>query len=196
MPVFRTAAVALLVAVAIPAVSTSVRAQDNSIAGRVVSAGSNEPLPAAQISVVGSSLRVNSDDQGRFRLTGLSGTSVRLDVRRIGYRGVEVTARIGQTDVLVQLLSNPQSLEAVVVTGTAAAQAKREIGNAVATINASDVVATAPILSMQGLINGRAPSVVVMPTSGMVGSDSRCECAAVPAFRSATIRSCTSTAFA
>jgi len=167
MSVFRTAAVALLIAVALP---PTARAQDNSVGGRVVAAGTNEPLPGAQITAVGGTARATSDEQGRFRLTGIAGTSPRIEVRRIGYRSSEVAVRLGQTDLVVQLSANPQSLEAVVVTGTAAAQQKREIGNAVATINASEVVASAPILSMQGLINGRAPSVVVMPTSGMVGS--------------------------
>src|SRR5262245_8934355 len=167
MSVFRTAAVALLLAVAIP---PTARAQDNSVGGRVVAAGTNEPLPGAQITAVGGTARTTSDEQGRFRLTGITGTSPRIEVRRIGYRSSEIAVRIGQTDLVVQLSANPQSLDAVVVTGTAAAQQKREIGNAVATINASEVVASAPILSMQGLINGRAPSVVVMPTSGMVGS--------------------------
>jgi TonB-linked SusC/RagA family outer membrane protein len=70
-------------------------------------------------------------------------------------------------------VNTPTSLEATVVTGTAGAQAKREIGNSVGTINASDIVATAPILSMQGLLNGRTPSLVVMPTSGQVGTGSQ-----------------------
>ena len=70
----------------------------------------------------------------------------------------------------VSLTSNPTSLEAVVVTGTVGAAQKRELGNAIGTINASDVVAEAPVLNMQGLINGRSPSIVVMPTSGQVGT--------------------------
>ena len=98
------------------------------------------------------------------------GLAVRLDVRRIGYRTVQVPARVGATNVIVSLTSNPTSLEAVVVTGTVGAAQKRELGNAIGTINASDVVATAPILNMQGLLNGRSPSIVVMPTSGQVGT--------------------------
>jgi TonB-linked SusC/RagA family outer membrane protein len=72
--------------------------------------------------------------------------------------------------VQIVLTLNPTSLEAVVVTGTPGAAQKRELGNAVGQINAADVVANAPILSMQSLINGRTPGVVVMPTSGQVGT--------------------------
>ena len=149
------------------------RAQDNSVSGRVVAAGSNEGLAGAQITVSGGTQRAASDADGRFRITGLTGTDVRLDVRRIGYRTVQVPARVGTTNLLVSLTSNPTSLEAVVVTGTVGASQKREIGNAIGTINASEVVATAPVLNMQGLLNGRSPSIVVMPTSGQVGTGSQ-----------------------
>src|SRR5205814_1714507 len=130
-----------------------------------------EPLAGAQVGIVGGTQRTMTDDQGRFRLTGLTGAAVTLDVRRIGYASQRISGvRVGRTDVVVTLLVNPQSLETIVVTGTAGATQKRELGNAVGQINAADVVASSPILSMQGLINGRTPSVVVMPTSGMVGS--------------------------
>jgi hypothetical protein len=78
----------LLSAVAVAVVSLGVRvgalhAQDNSVAGRVQATGTNEPLRGAQISVVGGTQRAATDEQGHFRLTGLTGTSVVLDVRRI-----------------------------------------------------------------------------------------------------------------
>lgn len=163
MRVFRTAMVLL-------GIATAVHAQDNAIAGRVRVAGTNEPVANAQITVPGATQRAVSDSQGAFRITGLTGTNVTLDVRRIGYRSERVPARVGQTDLLIQLVSTPANLDAVVVTGTPGATQRREIGNSVGIINAADVVATAPILSMQGLLNGRTPSLVVLPTSGQVGT--------------------------
>src|SRR5438309_5208087 len=87
-------------------------AQGNAVAGRVQVAGTNEPLAAAQITVAGGQQGAVSDEQGRFRLAGFSGTTVTLNVRRIGYRTTAVTARVGQTDLVVSLLGNPTSLEA------------------------------------------------------------------------------------
>ena len=162
-----------LSALALTGVSRPLSAQDNSVAGRVVVSGTNEPIRAAQVTVANSQLGAVTDEQGRFRITGLSGTTVTLNVRRIGYRTQTVSARVGQSDLIVSLVNNPTSLEATVVTGTSGAQAKREIGNSVGTIDASSLVATAPILSMQGLLNGRTPSLVVMPTSGQVGTGSQ-----------------------
>src|SRR4051812_12525783 len=153
--------------------SRPLHAQGNSIAGRVQVAGTNEPVRSAQISVAGTQLGAVSDEQGQFRITGVTGTSVTLNVRRIGYRTETVTARAGQTDLVVTLTSNPTSLEATVVTGQSGATARREIGNSVGSIDASSIVATAPVISMQGLLNGRTPSLVVMPTSGQVGTGSQ-----------------------
>ena len=160
----------------------ALHAQDNSVAGSVRASGTNEPLRGAQISVVGGSQRAVSDERGQFRLTGLSGTNVTLDVRRIGYRDQHVAVRVGQTDLVVAMTVNPAALEAVVVTGTPGAQEKREIGNAVTTVDAASVVQVAPIPSMQSLLNGRAPGLVVMPTSGAVGTGSQVRIRGISSF--------------
>lgn len=149
------------------------QAQAGEIAGTVTAVGTAEPLAGAQVVVAGGSQRAVTDDRGRFRITGIAGPTVTLEVRRIGYRLERVQARAGETNLGIALTVNPASLEAVVVTGTVGATERRAIGNAVATISASEVTATAPIVSMQSLINARAPGVVVMPTSGMVGTGSQ-----------------------
>ena len=157
-------------------------AQEGTISGRVIAVGTKEPLSGAVVTVVGATQRANTDAQGQFRLAGVSGTSVTLDVRRIGYRGERVNARVGQNDVVVALTVNPTALEAVVVTGTAGAQEKREIGNAVTTVDAAAVTQATPIPSMQSLLNGRAPGLVVMPTSGAVGTGSQVRVRGIASF--------------
>src|SRR5689334_22229802 len=106
---FAAGALAILAAVVVP---RQLRAQDNSIAGRVQVAGTNEPLPAAQVSVAGGTQGAATDEQGRFRITGLTGANVTLNVRRIGYRTTTVGARVGQTDLVISMVANPTSLEA------------------------------------------------------------------------------------
>ena len=151
----------------------SLLAQTGTVAGTVVAASTLDPLAGAQVSVVGTTVRAVSDERGQFRLAGLSGTTVALEVRRIGYSMARLNARVGDDEVRITLAPSATSLEAVVVTGTAGAAQKRELGNAIGTINAAEVVATAPIVSMQSLLNGRTPGVVIMPTSGQVGSGSQ-----------------------
>lgn len=161
-------ATAMLFCVA--AFATPAAAQQGAVGGTVVAAGTSQPVAGAQVVITGTTIGATTNERGEFRLAGVTGTIVTLEVRRIGYRLARVPARVGRDDNQVVLTQNPASLEAVVVTGTPGATQKRELGNAVGTINAADVVATAPVMSMQGLLNGRSPSVVVMPTSGQVGT--------------------------
>src|SRR3954462_147287 len=105
--VFRTFSPLAVAMLALLATASPLHAQDNSVAGRVRATGSNEPLPGAQITVVGGTQRAAADENGQFKITGLTGTMVTLDVRRIGYRSERVAARVGQQDVSVSLNSNP-----------------------------------------------------------------------------------------
>jgi TonB-linked SusC/RagA family outer membrane protein len=148
-------------------------AQQGTIAGIVVAAGSQEPMSGAQVVVTGTTLRTVANESGAFRIANVSGENVTLEVRRIGYKLARVPARVGDEAVRVVLTLNPTSLAAVVVTGTPGAAQKRELGNAIGQIDVSQVVASAPILSMQSLLNGRTPGLVVMPTSGQVGTGSQ-----------------------
>src|SRR5207244_11091292 len=71
-----------------------VAAQGGSVAGIVVSRGSGAPVGDVQITVAGTALRAFTDARGRFHFDDLSGTSVVLQVRRIGFR--VVTDKIGR----------------------------------------------------------------------------------------------------
>jgi len=175
LPILALAGLLTALRPALPG-ATLVAQEAATIAGVVSAAGTQEPLVGAQIVVVGGTQRATSDERGRFRLTGLTGsvgTPVTIEVRRIGYRESRVPTRIGDTNVGVQLSVNPTSLEAVVVTGTPGATEKRAIGNAVSTVNAAEVTQIAPVTNMQQLLNGRAPGVVILPTSGAVGTGSQ-----------------------
>ena len=163
---------ALAAAVSPPAVVAAQPAQ-GAVAGTVVAEGSQRPIADAQVSVEGSPLAAATDASGRFRIAGVTGAEVRLTVRRIGYRPATVTARVGATDVRVVLGERALELSQVVVTGTAGAQERRAIGNAVSTVRASDVVATQPVRNVQDLLTGRAAGVSVVASSGQVGTGSR-----------------------
>lgn len=156
---------------------SSAGAQGGVIAGTVVAEASQRPLAGAQVSVPDQAGKGGvTDASGHFRIVGLSGSTgsqVMLNVRMIGYRAAAQTAHLGATDVKFSMGERLVELNSVVVTGTAGGQQQRALGNSVAKINAAEVVATAPVPTVQDLINGRAPGVVVLPGTGMVGSGSR-----------------------
>jgi TonB-linked SusC/RagA family outer membrane protein len=167
----RHAAIVSLMATSILAAPEVTRAQDGVVAGIVVVAGSQRPLPGAQVSVPGQPGRgALTDGAGRFRITGISGDQVVLSARLLGYRADSQTVRVGATDVRFALAERVLELNQVVVTGTAGAERKRSIGTSVASVKAADVVAQTSVPSVEGLLVGRAPGLVVLPGTGQIGS--------------------------
>ena len=158
--------------VAVLAAGAPLAAQQGVIAG-IVSGVGGVPIPQAQIRVAGTDRVTLSDAAGRFRLTEVSGDQVTLQVRRIGFRPQDVQARVGEMNVQIAMAEQPVALDEVVVTGTVGAQAKREIGNAITTIDAAEIAATQPVRSLQDMLTGRASGVSVVASSGQVGTGSR-----------------------
>ncbi len=148
-----------------------VRAQAGVVAGSVVAAGTQRPLPGAQIAVAGQAGRgAVTDGSGGFRITGLTGTTVVVNVRLLGYRPVTDTVRVGATALRFTLLERALELSTLVVTGTAGGAEKRELGTSVASVKVSDVMAQTSVPSVEGLLNGRAAGVDIVGTSGQVGA--------------------------
>ena len=113
-----------------------------------------------------------ADANGRFLLLNVLGTQVELRVLMLGYREARLTVRAGETSVRILLEESAIALDELVVTGQPGGTARRAMGNSIATVNAANVVSTGVVKSMRDLINARAPGVVVMPSTGMVGSGS------------------------
>jgi TonB-linked SusC/RagA family outer membrane protein len=148
-------------------------AQLTTVAGTVVSATSSSPIPAATVVVSGTTLGTSTDGNGRFRIGGLIGESITLEVRRIGFRPLRQTVRVGTTDVRLALTEQSISLDEIVITGTTGGQARRELGNAITTIDAAGVTSQGTVNNVQQLLNGRSAGVFVIPATGNVGTGSR-----------------------
>jgi TonB-dependent SusC/RagA subfamily outer membrane receptor len=163
-----------LAAGALFVVPSGVRAQSGVVEGTAVTSGTQRPLPGVQITVVGIAGKgASSDASGRFRITGLPEGTVVLNARLIGYRPHIDTVRVGTTNVRLSLSERAMELDQVVVTGTAGATQRRELGTSVAALNVSEVTAQTAVPSIEQLLNGRTPGVVVLSTSGQVGAGSQ-----------------------
>jgi len=144
------------------------QAQGGTISGVVLDRGQT-PLPNAQVTVQGTRLGSQTDANGRFRIAGINGTSVVLEIRRLGYKMTTTTASVG-TETRVSMEPASINLDAVVVTGQPGSTVKRTLGVDIVQIDASSVTAKAPIDNVQNLINGRAPGVTILQNSGVIGS--------------------------
>lgn len=155
-------------------VAAPLRAQGTGrISGTVVTETGQRPIGAAQIVLRGTTSGTVSSDDGRFTIANVPAGQQTIEVRRIGYGMVSrtVTVTAGETvTVTIGISERAIALDEVVVTGTAGATEKRKLGNTVTTVDASDVVAKAPMQSVDQLIEGRAAGVNMITTQGNVGS--------------------------
>ena len=139
-------------------------------AGVVVEELTLRPLAGAQVVVEGTGRGTLTDADGRFLLTGLIGSDVTLRVVMIGYRGVTRSVATGTTDLRIALAESAIELNEVVVTGTPGATRKRAIGNAVATVDAEQILAVAEPATVQQLLSSRVPGVNILKGAGEIGT--------------------------
>ena len=150
----------------------AVRAQSGTVAGTVTAegAGTQRPLGGAQVVVEGVAGKGSvTDGSGRFTINGLNGGTVIITTRLIGYRPRTDTVNVGATDLQFTLAERTLELNQMVVTGTAGGAQKRELGTAVVSVDAVDVLDQTAVTNVEGLLNGRAPGVNIIPSSGQVG---------------------------
>ncbi|HEX3865888.1 MAG TPA: SusC/RagA family TonB-linked outer membrane protein [Gemmatimonadaceae bacterium] len=177
---------ALLLATALPLIIVTpqvVCAQAGTISGTITAEGTQRPLGGAQVSVesVPGKAAV-TDGSGRFTIADLSGSTAILAIRLLGYRPITDTVRVGSRDIRIELSERALELNSVVVTGTAGGAQTRELGTSVASINAADVTAQTAIPSVESLLNGRAPGVDVIGTTGQVGAGAQIRVRGVGSF--------------
>ncbi|MGH7719359.1 MAG: TonB-dependent receptor domain-containing protein, partial [Gemmatimonadaceae bacterium] len=135
-----------------------------------VQAGTLAPVAGAQVQVQGTQLGGITDAAGQFRITGLTGAQVTLQVRRVGFQPTTQTARVGDLAVRILLSETTVELDEVVVTGTAVGQQRRSIGNSVLRLNASEELQRSAAPDLATLLQSRSPGVIINPTTGRIGS--------------------------
>jgi TonB-dependent starch-binding outer membrane protein SusC len=142
-------------------------AQQRPITGRVTSAPSGEPVARASVAVAGTAITAVTSEQGEFSLAAPS-SDVTLVVRRIGFKRREVAVPASQNRVEVTLEPDVFNLEAVVVTGIATGVERRNLGNAVATVGASDL-GYVPTPSIEQQLQGKVAGADIQENSGAPG---------------------------
>jgi TonB-linked SusC/RagA family outer membrane protein len=177
-PVRALAAAALtsLLCTALSAALPSTVAAQATFVGKVTNQ-TQVPVAGALVVVPRLRLSTQTNDAGVFRLTLPAeriGQQDTMRVTRIGYgpRDVVITVRAGTNAIDVTLVERAVALNEVVVTGTVGNQERRAQAAVVASVDASNIVQTAPVSSVQQLLSGRVPGVSVTQANGSVGSTS------------------------
>ena len=122
-------------------------ARPYTLSGLVLDADTDEPLPGANVGIEGTSIGAAADVSGAFTLEATLEPGT-YDVRAtfIGYRPVSQTVTLGEeaTVALEPFLLEEDVIrtDEVVVTGTGAPTERRQLGNAISTVNARDLAET------------------------------------------------------
>jgi len=146
------------------------------VIGTVEDANTGERLTGVNMIVDELTIGTTSDASGQYRIENVPAGSYTLVARYLGYQTQRVTISVTnnqETVVQIRLQESLIELDQVIVTGAAGTVQRRAIGNTITSVKASDIVEYTPVPTMQALINGRAPGVVIMPGTGMVGGGSK-----------------------
>jgi TonB-dependent SusC/RagA subfamily outer membrane receptor len=160
-----------IAAIAAPALA---QAQQASITGRITDQASGQPVQEARILVIGTSLFTSSGVDGRYTLRNVPPGTAEVRVLRVGFQEQKrsVTTTAGQTATLdIAMTQTVVQLDEVVTTATGQ-QRRTELGNSVTNLDATKLLANAPIHQMGDLLVAKAPGVQVLP-SNMTGAGSR-----------------------
>ncbi len=145
------------------------------ITGRVVDRANQRPIEGVQIRIIGTQRGAQTDATGQYRIAAVPAGSHRLIAQRIGYSASQVTVDVatnGTTTADFSLASAATQLDQVLITATGQTERKRENGNAVATIDTSNITLAAT-QNFSDVLAARSPGVSVTTSGGTTGGGSR-----------------------
>lgn len=135
------------------------------ITGRVTDATTGQPVPAAQVTVVGTGTGALTNQEGVYTIRGVLPGALTLRALRLGFAEMRQPATVTAAQVSTvnfQLRSVTMTLSPVVTTVTGD-QRRVEVGNAIAQVNAAEVVQERGVSNVADLLTARAPGVMVIP---------------------------------
>jgi TonB-linked SusC/RagA family outer membrane protein len=147
--------------------SASAFAQTRRVSGVVTVEGSGEPLAAASVNVVGTSVGSYTDDQGRFSLIAPDGPAT-LRVRRIGFVQKTIPVTAGDNELNVSLARDVLQLETQVITGAATTVSSLNAANDVAVVR-SEKLNKVPTPTIDQALQGKVAGAVITQNSGAPG---------------------------
>ena len=131
----------------------------------VVHDDNGDPLYGAFVVEKGTTNGVSTDIEGKFEIYVPSGAV--LEFQFIGYKTQEIRLSAGQQILSVQMETDENLMEEVVVTAFAT-QKKINVTGAISAVNGTDLVAS-PVANISNALVGNTPGVSGLQTSGEPG---------------------------
>jgi TonB-dependent SusC/RagA subfamily outer membrane receptor len=165
---------AVAFAAALAVVAHPVAAQTGTVTGSATDASTSAGIQSVQVYLVDSGLDTLTNANGRFLILNVPAGSYTLRAERLGYAAQEIQINVTAGGTVTQdfdLASEALGLDEIVVTGTAGAARRREIGNTIAQVEVADIAE--PPQSVDALLQGRVAGMTVLNASGNAGSGAR-----------------------
>lgn len=138
-----------------------------SVSGKVTDA-EGKGIPAVSVTIQNTTFGTTTDNNGMYTLSanGKPGSYTVL-FSGVGFKSREQTAQLSSSDatVSIQLENDALGLDEVVVTGTLGRTSKRQLGNSISTVNASQLQNTGAS-NLSAILNGRVMGAQVTQNSG------------------------------
>jgi outer membrane receptor protein involved in Fe transport len=144
--------------------------QGGRVVGRVTATESGAPMGEVQVFIPGTGLGTLTRQNGTFIIFEVPAGPHEVRAERIGMAPVtrQVTVLAGQVvEVDFQMTTQALGLDEIVVTGTAGAARRREVGSTIAQLNVADI----PAKTTQSveLLQAAAPGLQITKDSGVLG---------------------------
>jgi outer membrane receptor protein involved in Fe transport len=148
--------------------------QSGRVIGLVVDSLSGAPIGGVQVYLERSTMGTVTRQNGRYAIINVPPGTYQVRAERIGLTLAlrEITVAAGETvEVDFTLAQKALGLDEIVVTGTAGAARRREIGNSISQINVADIPERA--VDVTDLIQSKAPGVEVTVGGAGAGQGSK-----------------------
>ena len=137
----------------------------------VVTDERGEGLPGANIIVIGTTSGTSTDTQGNFDLyLPEPEAETTIEARFVGYKSARQTIRqnSGLVEVAFQLAVDALQFDEIVVTGLSVAASRKQLGNAISTLNIRQLESTGAT-SLDKALTGKLAGALIQQNSGNPG---------------------------
>ena len=149
-------------------------AQSGTVSGTVTNQSGN-PLVGANIVIDGTNFGAATNMAGEYEITGVSSGDYSFTASYIGYKQSTQSSSVtpgGATTLDFVMSPSAVGLDEVIVTGTAGAASRREIGNSVGTLR-PDAIGNQPSATLTEALYAQTTGLTQMRNEGQVGGGSR-----------------------
>ncbi len=147
-------------------------AQSRVITGKVTAASDKTPVAGATISIKGKQNAVTSGEDGSFSLAAPSGRLV-LEVSSVGFSSKEVAIGADQQTVTIELASNNQQLNEVVVTALGITRQSKTLVYAAQIVKPAQLTEVRDANNVLNSFSGKVANATITQGSGGPGSGAR-----------------------